>query len=743
MAEISLSNPASTDGAYCALRLPAIGRAWATHDEVDCGRSRIEATIGLKGGQLIARHINIIALTPGTNQQEIVRYVLHPEPSGELASNIAQRISEYREEKLSLSALDKSTPDSEHDLVKDIYKLVTNANKELPEERQFSFVGIIVPSTEALVDQVIRKTHAEHIPDGLCRVDHSPDARKSASNREVSLTWERLIPSFAAYVADPTLLDCKYSVRGVCGNTEYSNLVTIHPKHRQALIKAGKYSLGHEECYEFKVGCREGFSTSPHSEQELISELLIQAWNALEVIQYNGPKSAHERFSTQEQDEQLYNGIVDSAIAEQQYVLPSGAQVSLGVGTGVVTFSIQASESEHAVRRSWVITADGNWSRRAIEPDKDESLRMLRAIVPTFAEGSIPEIVHQLKQLHELKLKKQVIRGANLSFVMGDDLVEHLEQLSRCDARVVEPIGDRNIIDLLDGIQTVEFSFKDPQHNRQRPQDPDRMRLGFGPNEELRISLFNSFTNSLEADVPAAVIEERWGRSALAREVLDIFNKQTEQAFNTLREMVEKFARTSGPFGFHPFRARPKSEQIPSVLSVHDTLAYYRVAEVAKIYQVATDAPLAELSVHNFPKKGSVMKARCDFGKDIIAELFVHTAAEVIFQIDLQTRKTEDTKAWEREVFILERPLLLPTQQEKRQEREQISLALNSGKPRKDGPIPLLEIEEKVSEQALTELFKIFHTMLQDEPGTNSSSTVSLEHTRAYQLLKTLEETRA
>jgi hypothetical protein len=121
----------------------------------------------------------------------------------------------------------------------------------------------------------------------------------------------------------------------------------------------------------------------------------------------------------------------------------------------------------------------------------------------------------------------------------------------------------------------------------------------------------------------------------------------------------------------------------------------------------------------------------------------VHTDAEGIFQVDLQTRKTEDTKAWEREVFILERPLLLPTQQEKRQEREQISLALNSGKPRKDIPIPLLEIEEKVSEQALTELFKIFHTMLQDEPGTNSSSTVTLEHTRAYQLLKTLEETRA
>lgn len=743
MAEISLSNPASQHGAFCALPPPAIGRARATHDEVDCGRSRIEATIGLKGGQLIARHINIIAVTPGKTQQEIVRYVLNPEPTGDLASKIAQRISDYREEKLASTTLTNSAPDSEHDLVKDIYKLVTDANKELPEDRHYSFGAVIVPSTESLVEQVIRKTHADNIPHGQCLVPHSSDAQKNGPDATLALRWERLIPSFKEYVTDPTLLDCRYSVRGVRGDTEYSNLVTIEPKYRQALIKAGKYGPGHEESYEFKVVCRDGFLSSPHSEQELISELLIQSWNALEIVQFKGPKWAHEMYSTAEQDERLLKGIVDSSTAEQHYVLPSGAQVCLEVGTGVAALSIQASENPQTASFSWVITADGDYTKRAIDPEKDDRLRVLRAIMPRLAEGSVAEVLHRIGHLSELRIRKQVARGTSPDIVMGDDLWEQLEDLQRSEVRVVKPLGERNILDLLDGIQTVEFTFNDPKHNRHRPQDPERMRLGFGPNEELKLSLFNSVSNHIEAAVPAFIIEERGGRSAIVREVLDLFDQQTEESLTQLRSVIEEFAEAGGQFGIHPLRAHAKINQMPSVHNSQDCKAYDIAAEVAKIYQVATKAALAELSVYNFPTKGSVLKACSDFSKDILAELFVHIDADGIFQIDLQTRERDDQKPLGREVFILERPLLLPPESDKREEKKKIDQEFMAGTPVWDIPERKLLLEERITEQVLTELFIDFHTMLRDEAGIVSGSDMTLEDTRAFQLLRALEEKRA
>jgi hypothetical protein len=146
-------------------------------------------------------------------------------------------------------------------------------------------------------------------------------------------------------------------------------------------------------------------------------------------------------------------------------------------------------------------------------------------------------------------------------------------------------------------MQHVEFSFKDPGHNRHRPQDPWYMSLGYGCEGDLKIEAWNPLGNHVSTHVPASVADRYAGVEKITLRLARLFNEQTDSGFMRLRALIEDLSTLAPSPSIEPERLPAESRRMPSSRDIAQSGAYGVVAELAKMYQSVTDASFAEFKV--------------------------------------------------------------------------------------------------------------------------------------------------
>jgi hypothetical protein len=413
-------------------------------------------------------------------------------------------------------------------------------------------------------------------------------------NIDQSNPMQRVIPSFSAFIRNPMTMDREFRTEKVVEGTQIRAKSKLYPEFKECVIEAHSYSHDVTEAqksYAFKRRCDESFFRGNKSVAEVTADLLRLTWQAFEVITTEGPAEAHRQFYSEERDDRLSHGVINPLTAEKNLRLASGARVRMEVGDTVACITTQALDSDESASFSWMILAKNG----ALSP-LDSRLITARTAVDKLVHGSAAEKLEAIATLDRMA-HKAPMKTPSLESLVGYETADALRRLDNTKIEMGEPRSEIRMLDNLAGMQHVEFTFRDPGHNRHRPQDPRYMCLGYGCDGDLKIEAWNPLNNHVSTHISPTVAEQFGGIEKITLRLARLFNQQTESSFLQLRALIENLAAASSIPSIEPERLPLESRRMPSSRDIALSGAYGMVAEIAKMYQAVTEASFSEFKV--------------------------------------------------------------------------------------------------------------------------------------------------
>lgn len=411
---------------------------------------------------------------------------------------------------------------------------------------------------------------------------------------DIAPPMKRVIPAFEEFARRPEILDTRFKTEAMVRGFLVRAVATLHPDHRESTIEAHTYAPLSQQvlpAVHFKARCSDEFWNRTRTREEIISELIKVTWNAMETITSQGAAEAARHFTSPEIDQRLQLGQPAAHTSELVHVFPSGSRILFEVGDSFACVGIQAQDHNESTSFSWIIKGD-----HGLLSPRDPKIISARSAVETLIHGNSQQRLKAITTLDRLK-HKQTFSKPSLESVVGFRLAESLSYLKNTHIEVADPRSELQALDILDGTQQIECTFRDPGHSRRHPQDPNFMRLGFGVDGSLKVELVNPLTNHIETRIPASYFDSRGGSEATVEILVNLFDKQTSRDFIQLRRLLEDLSRYSSEMETDPVRSRSPLTRLPSPRDFASHQAYEIAAEIAKIYEVASQSSISTVEV--------------------------------------------------------------------------------------------------------------------------------------------------
>lgn len=622
--------------------------------EIENGRLRIEAVIARLDMGDVLRHLCISALTPG--QKNIVRYELDTLPSGALASNLAALVSR---------AKDRNVP--AENVLKSIQECLQHGGP-------FRFKKI-----------------------------------EPEKNPFVMPSMERSIPDFERFARDPLVMDTAFSVQRDLPEARINAVATLFPENRYTLIEAHTFPKREgpiPPVCTFKVRCPASFWEKPRTTEEVVAALHSATWEAMDAIISDGAERARRKIVDPELDERLIQGVVNPTTCDTLHTLPSGARVLLEEGDRVVCVRIESSDEEPSTASFWRIFAQEN-----LLLANDPKLITTRSAVESLVEGDIHQRLKAIQALDRLEraypeqippetLTVNPFQTVPLEDIVGFQTAQMLSRLHRTKKDVLRPVSEMLVLDLLDGIHSIQLSPKDPGHSGREPQDPKYLFLGFRTDGALKVTIMSPLQNYLETLVPVTYFNDQRTREDVVERLATLFDNHTTDAFNELRREIESLSLKSKGESCNSMKLRPAVLRFPSVENEALENALDMAADIALIYEADLKASINDVQVIFDAHR------RCELvvtGKYATPQvrMHLHTSEQGVHAIDLYVTEQNQKR---RHHFTLGSPLELP-----------------------DG------------REVLTTMFKLLHAPLGSEAPLHPGVVPRLTSTQLFKYLKDVE----
>ena len=622
--------------------------------EIEGKRIRIEAVIARLDIGDVLRHLCVAALTPG--QKNIVRYELDTPPSGALSSNLAAIVSR---------AKDKNAP----------AETVLQSIQECLQSAGSFFFKKIEPERDPFV-----------MP-----------------------SMERRIPDFEKFARNPLSMDTTFSVERELHGAHLRALATLFPQQRYTLIEAFTFPKGDTPtppACKFKVRCPEHFWEKPRSTEEVIAALHSATWTAMDTVTSRGALVARRQSRNPELDNRLLHGVINPTTCDTIHTLASGARVLLEEGDSLACVRIESYDDDHSSAAFWRIVG-----QQGLLLADDPKLITTRSAVEALVEGDVHQRIKAFQTLDRLEQAHPAPKAQgsytvdpfqvpSLDQVTGFETAQFLSRLHRINVHVMIPNSEMLLLDLLDGIHSIQLSPKDPGHSKEVPQDPKHLFFGFRSDGALKVTVISPLQNHLETLVPTTYFHEERSQEATIERLANLFNKQTSRAFNELRREIESLSLHSRGESCNSTKLRPAATRFPSIGNETLERALDTAAEVALVYEGDVPASISDVHIIFHDTTGCEMVVASKFANPPI-RMHLHTSEFGIQAIDLYSVEQNQKR---RHRFSLASPITLPEGRE-----------------------------------VLTAMFKLLHAPTGD--ASNRSTTVqTLNNTLLFQYLRQCEE---
>ncbi len=573
-------------------------------------RLRVEAAIAqLDTGDVLC-HLRVSALTPG--DKTIVRYELEAPPSRALASNLAALISRAKD-------------------------------KNLPGET---------------VIQSIR----EYLHPGSTLHFKKIEPER---NPFVTPPMERTIPEFEEFAQNPEVMDTAFSVERDIPGARVKATATLFPHNRYTVIEASTFPNNGTQTptvERFKVRCPDSFWDRPRTTAEVIAALHVATWEAMDTLSTQGATKARRACLNPELDERLMRGMVNAPTCNTIATLPSGARVLLEEGDRIACVRIESSDDEPATAMFWRICG-----QEGILLANDPKLITTRSAVEALVEGDLNQRLKAISKLDRLEQAFPIPtpRGTSpvypfetpsLEQIVGFETSEMLSRLRGTKTEVMPPNSQPLILDLLQGIHSIQLSPENSTHSDHSPQDPKHLFFGFRSDGALKVTIMSPLQNYLETLIPATYFEDSVRREDVVERLAMLYDRQTSEALLELRQEIEILSLQSDGERCDSTNLRPPAQRFPSVENGALAEALGVAADIALIYK--TDAKGFISDIHlNF-----IDPHRCEVvvgGDDMEPHEFtmhLHTSEFGVHAIDLNYSERNEKY---RRRFTLESPITI------------------------------------------------------------------------------------
>jgi hypothetical protein len=320
---------------------------------------------------------------------------------------------------------------------------------------------------------------------------------------------------------------------------------------------------------------------SPHSDAEVVSELIKVAWGVFDDIAALGSAPAARKWSQPSIDARLKDGVITPYLSRHAPCLDSAARVITEVGDHVACVKVEVpGHHGDAPSFTWIIS-----SRPHLLDLQGKEISVLREAAQSLRQGTREERTAAIRALDEISAK--LSRAAPLDRVLGLPLIKSLRGLPKITVDATDPRGISDVLDLLEGITSFDVRYRDPGPNRLRPQDPDRLRFGIVPDGGLHVELKTPLGNYLRGVIPPERFKTEDARNQIIKHFTSLFASRTERDLFRLRSLIVEAAAVAPLTSDYKTRERRSTLQLPS--TAHDTQnrAYEMAAELAKLYEVA------------------------------------------------------------------------------------------------------------------------------------------------------------
>ena len=623
--------------------------------EIEGKRLRIEAVITRLDIGDVLRHLRIAALTPG--QKNIVRYELDTPPSGALASNLAAIISR---------AKDRGAP--AETVVRSIQECLQSAGS-------LSFKQI-----------------------------------EPEKNPFVNPSMERMIPDFGKFARNPLAMDTTFSVERELNGSLVRAVATLYPQQRYTLIEATTFPKGGTTTLpacKFKVRCEEHFWETPRTTEEVVAALHSATLKAMDTLTSDGARAARRQTLDPELDYRLLHGNVNPSTCDTKYTLPSGARVLLEEGNCLACVRLESSEDENSTAFFWRIE-----SPQGLLLANDPRLITTRSAVNALVEGDVYEKLKAIQTLDRLEEAHPAPNPGDLNSVppfqvlsleqvAGFRTARMLSHLHRSNVHVMAPNSEMLVLDILDGIHSIQLSPKSHAHSEENPQDPQYLFFGFRSDGALKVTVRSPLHNHLETIVPASYFEGKRSREITIKRLANLFNQQTSETFRQLRQKIEALSRYSTGEVCDSMKLRPSESQFPPIKKELLNLALDTAADIARVYESDVPASISDVQIiFNNPTCCELVVAGKFANQSV--HMCLHTSEFGVHAIDLYTME------------------------QNRKHRHRFTLA---------SPITLPEGRE-----VLSTMFKLLHGRERGKSTNGPSVPPILKNTRLFKYLKECEE---
>ncbi len=364
------------------------------------------------------------------------------------------------------------------------------------------------------------------------------------------------IPSFGEYLTNPEAATSRF----FCAKLEGSNHVRLESCMS---IDAGRVVLDLSMTDEddkvtkqlFEIGTTKNRELC--SDEEIRRDLLIQTYNAMEVLWLRGSEelqryllvseappsfSANESLSREPDTEEerlvdtlIANGSIDLPSWDATYEMLSGARMHFGAGRHFALVTLVSDTSDFPAVYSWVFRdQEGDLS----DPGNQHRQEILSA-ARQFATYDSDEVrLDAIQRLRALKAAIPMPVAAPLESIIGTNLADSLRAHSAVTIASVIPGDSEDIVRMSHGIHSIRLSLSDRKLKRTSPHLLDQIDVEFKPDGNLEIIGVNRLGGRVTAVVSRQALPESADRESFLHDLVDTMASQPSKGMRSVQRLL-------------------------------------------------------------------------------------------------------------------------------------------------------------------------------------------------------------
>lgn len=391
------------------------------------------------------------------------------------------------------------------------------------------------------------------------------------------------IPSFKEYLANPEAASCRF----FCAKMEGSSHVRLE-SHMS--VDSGQVVLDLSITDDDDKVRKQLFEICSskdrelHTDEEIRRELLIQTYNAMEVLWHKGSEELRNYLLRTESNFNLVNDdtnphvpgaedelLVDTLIAngtvelpawDTSYELPSGAHMHFGAGRHLALVTLFSDASESPAVYSWVFRDEAG----DLSDPHNEQRRQILSAVRQFATYDSDEVrLAAIQRLRSLKATIPVPVAAPLESIIGSDLADSLREHSAVDISTVVPGDAEDIVRMSHGIHSIRLSLSDRKLKRTSPQLLDQIDIDFKPDGNLEVIAVNRLGGRVTAVVSRHALPESSQKESFLVDLVDTMAEQPTRGVRSVQRLLSEIVALEDNTSWMSTVGDPYSCAIPSL----------------------------------------------------------------------------------------------------------------------------------------------------------------------------------